>query len=707
MTNSVEIAKQLQQRCQGRSRSCSRRKGGNHQQCRGQVARLAAIYHFKLCRALLVGIPRQLDSDGTTRPGDVGTIDQHWDPDIGHGGGAWKLECKQGCVLNVDVASSSMYHDDLTGQPLDPDLVAAAREKELEYFASKGAWRKTTIAECKKVTGRAPISVRWVDVNKGDDVHPNVRSRLVARQIRGPGDESTFAPTPPLETLRSIISMAATDFPGRPACCRDPESEERMQVSAVDISRAYFNASTDGGTPTYVQLPPEHPDHLRGMCGLLLEHMYGTQATADGWQQEYAGYMRELGFKQGAASPCVFVHPERHVATSVHGDDFTSCGAKRGLDWFEDALEARYELKRGGRLGPGASDAKEITVLNRVLRWTDDGLEYEADPRQCERLIEGLQLDDSCNGAATPGQKPLPQQIDNERSLPPEEQTEFRALAARSNYVSADRVDIQYASKECCRFMGSPGELARDALKRLGRYILTHKRLVYKLPLQKATHIDVNRDTDFAGCPRTRKSTSGGAIMIGAHTIRTYSSTQTTVSLSSGEAEYYGLVKAGAAGLGHQAIMSDYGVDMPVRLWTDSSAALKISKRSGLGRIRHLDTHTLWLQEKVRTGAVEVRKVKGEQNPADLFTKHLPSKDKVHTLVRMFGCEYREGRSAAAPLLRPMESQQEVHEVHDRYLLPHRRTADEIERLHPRMEAADGIGDEDFVLNPSGKFLGG
>ena len=60
--------------------------------------------------------------------------------------------------------------------------------------------------------------------------------------------------------------------------------------------------------------------------------------------------------------------------------------------------------------------------------------------------------------------------------------------------------------------------------------------------------------------------------MIGKHTIRTYSSTQTTVSLSSGEAEYYGLVKGAAAGLGQQAIMSDYGVDLPVRLWSDSSA---------------------------------------------------------------------------------------------------------------------------------------
>ena len=73
--------------------------------------------------------------------------------------------------------------------------------------------------------------------------------------------------------------------------------------------------------------------------------------------------------------------------------------------------------------------------------------------------------------------------------------------------------------------------------------ILDHKRLVYKFPWQSATHIEVYSDTDWAGCPRTRKSTSGGAVMIGSHCIRTYSSTQTLVSLSSGEAEYYGLVK--------------------------------------------------------------------------------------------------------------------------------------------------------------------
>ena len=48
--------------------------------------------------------------------------------------------------------------------------------------------------------------------------------------------------------------------------------------------------------PTYVMLPPEHPDHAKGQCGLLLKHMYGTRAAANAWQQEYSGYMRSIGF---------------------------------------------------------------------------------------------------------------------------------------------------------------------------------------------------------------------------------------------------------------------------------------------------------------------------------------------------------------------------------------------------------------------------
>ena len=131
--------------------------------------------------------------------------------------------------------------------------------------------------------------------------------------------------------------------------------------------------------------------------------------------------------------------------------------------------------------------------------------------------------------------------------------------------------------------------------------------------------------------------------MIGCHYIRTWISTQPSVTLLSGEAEFYGLVKASGAGLGHQSALKDLGLDMPLCVWTDSSAAVGTATRSDLGKLRHLETHTLWVLDKGRTGAFAVRKVTGEVNPADLFSKHLPSREKIHQLTALFGCEYREG----------------------------------------------------------------
>ena len=98
--------------------------------------------------------------------------------------------------------------------------------------------------------------------------------------------------------------------------------------------------------------------------------------------------------------------------------------------------------------------------------------------------------------------------------------------------------------------------------------------------------------------------------MIGNHVIRTWSSTQPSFTLSSGEAEFYGLVKAAGAGLGHKSFMADFGLKTPVRVRTDFSAALGISMRSGLGKLCHLETHTSWVQEQARTGAIQVRKIR-------------------------------------------------------------------------------------------------
>jgi hypothetical protein len=199
--------------------------------------------------------------------------------------------------------------------------------------------------------------------------------------------------------------------------------------------------------------------------------------------------------------------------------------------------------------------------------------------------------------------------------------------------------------------------------------------------------------------------------MLGKHCIKHWATTQSSVTLSSGEAEFHGLVKGAAVSLGQQALYADLGLTVPIRLWTDSSAAIGITSRQGLGKLRHVDTKTLWLQQAARTGRVQVRKVAGLANPADLLTKHSLAKERILELMRLLGCHFAEGRPSAAPTLREgqghkltmadAEAQGLAAAVTECELtmpiMPHIcLTLRELDELYPQMVAADEPDDPDM-----------
>ncbi|MBS94029.1 MAG: hypothetical protein CL799_06265 [Chromatiales bacterium] len=698
MSNAEELLKHLSRRCHGAGGRCTRRKGGRHATVQGRITRESAKYSDKLCKAILRGMVAQMRKVGMVKNGECGVYAMDDDG---------KLE---EALKNPEHGYSGQYRDDTSGQLLKDDLVKEARRKELQYFCSKGVWLKRPKDEARRKTGRPAITVRWVDVNKGDDLHPRYRSRLVARQLkaRDRSGASFFAPTPPLEALRTVLSMAVSRI-GDWQPVWDPEAADRMQISFVDIARAYFNAKLDEGEQTYVCLPNEDDDS-ETHCAKLLRHMYGTRAAADGWQEEYSSFLVErLGFNQGQSSPCVFRHPERQLVASVHGDDFTTAGAKHDLDWYEHELEAHYECTIQPRIGPGAEDAKEATALNRVIRWTAEGVEYEADPRQAEKLLAECGLT-GARTVATPGVRVSFKEVENDTPLDPKAHTAFRGAAARANYLAADRVDCQFPAKEVCRWMASPTEGSWAALKRLCRYLVGLPRMVYLYRFQDAESVEVYTDTDWAGCPRTRKSTSGGCVMLGRHTIKSWSSTQSSIALSSGEAELNGVVRGSGVGLGYQSLLRDLGIEAPVRVWTDSSAAIGICSRQGLGKLRHLDTHTLWVQQAVRCKRIDLRKIDGDTNPADIFTKHSISRDRLIKLTDLFDCQFRGGRAESAPQMRTTPSSKttmaEANAVEDEQtvsaegehpdpLMPHRKfERDVLRKLYPPLEVPEGLYDD-------------
>ena len=114
---------------------------------------------------------------------------------------------------------------------------------------------------------------------------------------------------------------------------------------------------------------------------------------------------------------------------------------------------------------------------------------------------------------------------------------------------------------------------------------------------------------------------------MGRHLLKSWSTTQPTVALSSAEAEFHAMVEGATRSIGFQSMVKELGVDMEITLLTDSSAAKSFASQRGLGRMRHLEVKGLWIQEEICRGRLKLEKIAGTENPADVLTKFLGRKE--------------------------------------------------------------------------------
>ena len=517
--------------------------------------------------------------------------------------------------------------DDVTGEQLDPELVREARQAEMHYINGRGVWRKVP-KELADRNGWKIIKTRWIDINKGDSTTPNYRSRLVAKEFNDGAQEGLFAATPPLEALRLLLSDAATVG----------KTQKDRVAMLNDVARAFFEAPMT--RQVCVELPPEA--RVEGeddsTVGFLKLSLYGTRDAAANFQAEVRKFLLGAGFTQSSYNPQVYHHVTRDLKTIVHGDDFVTSGDREQAKWMEARLAKRFEIK-SHIIGRAATDLREHRILGRIVRATADGWEYEADPRHAEIIVREMRLE-GANGAKSPGEEPRAWSADDDRvQLSQADARAYRGMAARANYLAQDRGDIAFAAKECCRGMANPTKGDARAMRRLARYLLTAPRVVWRFKFQhQPPSLRVFSDSDWAGCRRTARSTSGGVIMLGEHCIRGYSVTQKHVTLSSAEAELMALVKATSEAIGLCQLAEAWNIRLTADVFVDSSAALAIVHRKGNGKLRHVRIGHLWVQELSEGEEVSFHKVAGESNPADLYTKHLPPGrlEKLTPLVAQF-----------------------------------------------------------------------
>ena len=527
------------------------------------------------------------------------------------------------------------FVDDVTGGRLDQKLAMKARKLEMDFFRRMKVYTKVSrlsAAGCKIIT------TRWLDINKGDATRPDYRSRLVGRELNLDKRLDLFAATPPLESLRMICSI----------CASNQNRKDPFRMLSIDVKRAYFYAKAKRSV--YIEIPIEdwEPGD-EGRVGKLELSLYGTRDAAQNWATEYTNTLKQLGFKAGAASPCNFKHTVRELYVTVHGDDFTITGPTADLEWMDKAMGDKYDIK-SEYLGPEAGMKSEIKILNRTLTWAKGEICYEADQRHADIVIKELGLE-GARTLSTPG---VPETAEDLRAreksskLSPRDSTLYRGIAARMNYLSLDRSDIQYATKSISRYMSEPRDYDWIAVKRLGRYLKGAPRMIQHFEFQDMPgKVTTYTDSDWAGDKVSRKSTSGGVIMLGKHVVKTWSSSQQVIALSSGEAELYALLKGAAQTKGTMSYLKDWDLHIEGLVRTDASAAIGIVHRQGLGKTRHIDVQYLWIQSEIQDKKLTVTKVGTSENPADLLTKFLKA-ETVEKHIKYMYLEVTDKRAKSA-----------------------------------------------------------
>ncbi len=172
--------------------------------------------------------------------------------------------------------------------------------------------------------------------------------------------------------------------------------------------------------------------------------------------------------------------------------------------------------------------------------------------------------------------------------------------------------------------MAKPQEEDWCRVKRLARYLMGRPRLIQKFAWQvKPKWLSVFTDANWGGCKKTRRSTSAGCVMNGKHTIKSWSKTQATVATSSAEAELYAVARGTQEAMASLTMLREFNIIFTAKLFTVASAALAISQREGLGKLKHINVQWLWIQDISKRGMVWYHKVAGSENPADAMTKYL------------------------------------------------------------------------------------
>jgi hypothetical protein len=485
---------------------------------------------------------------------------------------------------------------------------------ELAALEANNTWTLTPLPP-----GKHPIGCKWVYKVKlkSDGSLDRYKAKLVAKgytQQEGLDYLETFSPVAKFSTVRTLLAVA---------------SVKNWSLTQLDVNNAFLHE--DLAKEVYMALPPGFPskEATTNLVCKLNKLLYGLKQASRQWFAKFSSTIIKHGFVQSKSDYSLFTRTQGTVFITllVYVDDILiASNDMPSVNALKDSLHVEFKLKDLGNLK---------YFLGLEVARLAKGISL------CQRKYALDILSDSGMLGSKPVATPMEQNLKISQSTGEilDDPSPYRRLVGRLLYLTVTRPDISYSAQRLSQFMSKPTRMHLTAAYRVLRYIKGTSGQGLFFPSHSDLQLKAFSDSDWAGCPDTRRSITGYCVYIGDSLISWKSKKQHIVSRSSAEAEYRAMASVVCELMWLLPLLNELQAPHPKEalLFCDSQAALHIAANPVYHeRTKHIELDCHLIREKIQAGLVRTLNVTSQNQLADIMTKALGSAQ-FHSLLGKMG----------------------------------------------------------------------
>ncbi|KAI5344111.1 hypothetical protein L3X38_011988 [Prunus dulcis] len=552
-----------------------------------------------------------------------------------------QLEVNEMPTLNTEISDQEREagSQNVDYTPLKYKSIAEIYEKcnmciiepeSFEEAAKDDSWKKAMEAEITMIEknntwelvnrpfDKPIIGVKWIyktKLNLDGSVQKN-KARLVAKgysQKPGIDFNETFAPVARLDTVRTLVAVAA---------------QRNWNLFQLDVKSAFLNGVLN--EEVYVDQPSGFVmQGSEDKVYKLKKALYGLKQAPRAWYDEINSYFIKTGFYRSPSEATLYTKMSTSgiLIVSLYVDDIIYTGSsKEIMAAFKDDMMRQYEMTDLGLLhhflGLGVLQTDSCIFLHQK--------------KYAKTLLDKFGLKD-CKSVATP--LAVNEKLSRVDGSELADETLYRQMVGSLLYLTATRPDIMFAASLLARFMHNPTKKHMGTAKRVLRYVQGTINYGIAYDKGKGAVLIGYCDSDWSGSEDDMRSTSGYAFNLGSGAFSWASIKQSSVALSTAEAEYMSAAEATAQAMWLRFVLSDFGEEQvePTQLLCDNTSAIAISKNPVHNhKTRHINRRFHFIRDALQNGEIDLLYCKTEVQLADIFTKPL-ARDRFEYLRKALG----------------------------------------------------------------------